>query len=470
VIRGGCDCRFFILTPPRSRENALLKKTPKKKKGAPRRGGRRRSGLDSLFANLKGEIDYSWDHSRPEEKRPTPRLLSVRTDRALFNQTAARDYLYLRQLPFACCARVLPLLLPQSVHGRSQNGHGLFMDEYGSPLIFPDARMEDAFAGIGEDVLGLSVAQAKRLRQEILENLESLLSRAIHEGVLNFGDPEDSLANPLGLSILTGKEFEILSFLRGFVLAVRMDNWRNRSLTLKHFEVDLRGEPLTLGGGESLLVSWSRLTASGLTEQIASSEEFDTARLESLRQAGVILPDDYSGNPSPETLYFRRMIGPGVSDDAAMVFVGKTWGETAMYGAFVADAVDTYDKFLERYSSGGSDEALADRLLARLPADKTPLVTETDIRRLIYFAAKWNFPTLDISSSHRRLIQIESGARVPTFLNHLAFVKGAKPARIPLGYNRFDSAKFYRGVTDRALILRLGWELLSPGQQLKTLD
>ncbi len=322
--------------------------------------------------------------------------------------------------------------------------------------MFPDARLDDTVEGIGEDVLGLSCAQIKRSRQEILDNLEMIITRGIAEGGLRFGDPEDSRSNPLGLLFLAGKEFDILPFLRGFVLAVRMDNWRNRNITLRHFEVDLRGEPLILGGGESLLVSWNRFVEAGLTEQQASSEEFDETRLSVLRNCGVILPDSFDGAPPPESIYFRRMIGPGVSDDAAMVFVGKTWGEAAMFGAFVADAVDTYDKFLERYAEGGNDETLANRLIASLPSNET-LVTETDIRRLIYFAAKWNFPNLDISSSHRRLIQFEQGARVPTFLNHLAFVRGEKPARIPLGYNRFDSAKFYRSLTDRALILRLGW-------------
>ena len=128
-----------------------------------------------------------------------------------------------------------------------------------------------------------------------------------------------------------------------------------------------------------------------------------------------------------------------------------------MYGALLADAADTYDKFVEDYIEGGYDEKLV-RIVSRALSRKSPFISDTEIRRAIYFSAKANYPPLDVSSSHRRLIQIEPGAREPTFLNHLAFVEGRKPARIPLGYNRFDSRKFYKGLEDRAAILRLGWD------------
>ena len=76
---------------------------------------------------------------------------------------------------------------------------------------------------------------------------------------------------------------------------------------------------------------------------------------------------------------------------------------------------------------------------------------------MIYFSAKANDPPVDVSSSHRRLIQIEPGAKKPTLLNHMTYVNGGKPTRIPMGYNRYDSKRFYAGMTDRAVILRLGW-------------
>ena len=151
------------------------------------------------------------------------------------------------------------------------------------------------------------------------------------------------------------------------------------------------------------------------------------------------------------------MTGPGISDDDAMVYLGKTYGTDAMFGGFIADAADTYDKYLENHVEGGTDEKLLRILRNHLRAAGRSTVTNKEIRRLIYLSAKANDPPLDVSSSHRRLIQIEPGAKKPTLLNHLSYVSGGKPARIPMGYNRYDSEKFYTGLSERAAILRLEW-------------
>ena len=236
-----------------------------------------------------------------------------------------------------------------------------------------------------------------------------------------------------------------------------MDNWRDRQRTAEHFKVTLNGEPLLLGGGESLLTDREKFLQAGLSEQVASSRVFSEEELDHLRSLEVILPEkDNERSPKPVGMFYRRMSGPGVSDDAAIIYLGKTYGRDAMYGVLLADAADTYDKFVETYVEGGYDEKLVRLVTARL-AKEGPYVTREEIRRMIYFSAKANDPPLDISSSHRRLIQVESGAKVPTFLNHLEYVEGRKPARIPLGYNRFDSEKFYNGISQRAATLRLGW-------------
>ncbi|HLA40831.1 MAG TPA: hypothetical protein VJ417_12590, partial [Candidatus Glassbacteria bacterium] len=245
----------------------------------------------------------------------------------------------------------------------------------------------------------------------------------------------------------------------GFVLCGLMDNWRLRQIAAGHFKVTLSGEPLILGGGESLVVDREKFDQAGLTEQIASEKEFSDTELARLRELGVIIPDSAERRRGQAVgMFFRRVAGPGISDDAAIVYLGKTYGVDAMYGALLADAADTYDKYVENYVTGGYDERLVDLLLKRL-AGSEPFFDIKELRRLIYFSAKANEPPLDVSSSHRRLIQVEPGGKVPTFLNHLAYVRGKKPSRFPMGYNRFDSDKFYRGVSQRAEVLRLEWQV-----------
>ena len=50
-------------------------------------------------------------------------------------------------------------------------------------------------------------------------------------------------------------------------------------------------------------------------------------------------------------------MGDGVCDDLAMIYVGAQHGYDAMLGAFVMDAIDTYDKYLLDLTWGGFDTA-----------------------------------------------------------------------------------------------------------------
>ena len=433
-----------------------------RKKKTRSRAGRKQAlqhqQLDTILAGLVGEPDYTFDHQRPEERRGAPRVMSIAAHRELFNRLAARDYLYLRNLPIRTAAEVLPLLLPQSIWGRAQNGHGMFCDELGRPLLFPEITMEDVILALGTEELGIQERSIRHRRQELIAGLEHFLLEALATERITFGDPADPLRCPFGVTFLPGVTVDSAAFLKGFALGGMMDNWRQRRSCAEHFQVTLRGEPLILGGGESWLVDRERLQQVGLTEQMVASVVLPDQELDQLRELEVLVGerDQEQRKPQPVGMYFRRGLGPGVSDDAALIFIGKTHGADAMYGAFLADAADTYDKFLARYVWGGWDERLV-RVVRERWQGTDELATEEEIRRVIYFSAKANHPALEVSSSHRRFIQVEPGARVPTFLNHLAFVRGEQPARIPLGYNRVDSDGFYQALHERAKTLKLGW-------------
>lgn len=413
--------------------------------------------INLILAGLHGEADPRYDHSCEEERKLRSRVYSVADSRPFFNSLASRDYLYLKTLPIQAAPHVLPLLLPQSVCGRAQNGHGMFFDEQSGPASFPDATIDDVILAVGSEELGLQSRQVRFQRQQLLKELGNFLDRVLSDEVVSFGPVDDPERNPLGIKFLEGVSFEAASFFKGFILCGLMDNWKLRRTTADHFKVTLSGEPLILGAGESLVVDREKFLQAGLTEQIASEKEFGAEELDNLRDLGVIIQES-AGRPPKKAvgMYFRRMVGLGISDDAALIYLGKIYGEAAMYGGLLADAADTYDKYVEVYVTGGYDELLVASLLSRL-GGLDSFVSKQEIRRLIYFSAKANEPPLDISSSHRRLLQIEPGGKVSTFLNHLCYVRGDKPARIPLGYNRFDSDKFYRGISQRAEVLKMEW-------------
>jgi len=414
--------------------------------------------LDRILSSLSGKTDYTFDHRRREELLPGAQTLSVTGHRDLFNRLARRDYHYLRNLPILAAERILPLLLPQSVWGRARNGHGMFCDERGRPLMFPDATFENVITGIGTEELGMHALQVKGKRQRLLKHLEDFLLGCLDKESITFGPADNESSNPLGVVFLEGITLDSAAFLKGFELGVMMDNWNNRWRTAEHFKVTLRGEPLILGGGESHLVDYGRFLQAGWSEQMASNEVHAPESLRKLSDLKIIVPGgDKNPASRPVGVYFRRMPGPGISDDAAMVYLGKTYGMDAMFGGFIADAADTYDKYLENHVEGGTDEKLLRTLRNHLRASGRSTVSDKEVHRLIYFSAKANDPPLDVSSSHRRLIQIEPGAKKPTLLNHMTYVGGGKPARIPMGYNRYDSEKFYTSLSERAAILRLEW-------------
>ena len=68
--------------------------------------------------------------------------MDLRRDRELFERLVALDFDYLMAQNFAARPGALADLLPQSVLGRAQNGHGWFTDEFGTSLRFPEATFD----------------------------------------------------------------------------------------------------------------------------------------------------------------------------------------------------------------------------------------------------------------------------------------------------------------------------------------
>jgi len=94
--------------------------------------------IESILDAVRGRDRDDLDRRQPE-RGPRPRLLDVERDGRLFDRLAALDFEYLLARNFAAGLDTLRLLLPQSVLGRAQNGHGFWQDEHGTPLAFRDA-------------------------------------------------------------------------------------------------------------------------------------------------------------------------------------------------------------------------------------------------------------------------------------------------------------------------------------------
>ena len=167
----------------------------------------------------------------------------------------------------------------------------------------------------------------------------------------------------LGVGLLREYHIEPKEVLRGMVLAGFMDNYACRQETVRLKPKTINGFDLIIGGGETYLVNVPQLYLAGLDFEFLANRAHDEKSLAYLRDLGVIVDEIGKG---VENAYIRRKEGLGTSDDLAFILIGLKYGQierelgiSAMLGAFVCDAVDTYDKCVRYPIQGGFDEALA---------------------------------------------------------------------------------------------------------------
>ncbi|MEA1922858.1 MAG: hypothetical protein U9N63_09395 [Pseudomonadota bacterium] len=398
--------------------------------------------LEATFDRLAGRQNDTFDH-RYRRRRGgdySPKLLSVDRDRELFRECVRQDYAYLMAQKFAAAPDFLAGLLPQSVLGRAQNGHGWFMDAKGRPLLFADATF-DRVCSVLEGITQLGHRQIRSWRNQQIDRLLKHLEKYFLDPIIPLEDDQGPM---FGIDFFKGRMVAGEPFVKGLVLAGQMDDpdCRQRSLALLPF--DFNGFELELGYGAQEVVRPERLVQLSLGD--TGARAFSSAERRHLVELEVIVDEkkiyDY---PEFDQAYFRRCLGDGVCDDLALLYIGRAYGFDAMLGAFLSDAVDTYDKFLEQCHPGGMDGYLVNQLVSlSYQTCGAPPVEEEELARLINFAAKLNLPTTRLSSSHRRLIQYESGSDQPTLLQHWKFLIGEKLPRIHLGFSREPAEKFYQ--------------------------
>ncbi len=413
------------------------------------RKGRDRPGVEDLLDQLadSGSEPEPRQRNGAERGRGFARDLDLRRHAELFGALVEHDFDYLMGQKFATGPRALSDLLPQSVLGRAQNGHGLFTDEYGTGLRFPDATFDRILTVLEKTDPNLRSERVRHRRGKMLARFADWIFEHIE-------DPELELvvdgAPLFGVDFLAGQAVNTREFLTGLVLAGFMDDWSTRKTAMLQHKRTFEGLPFLIGGGEIWIVDRERFEMCGLRDPGSSVLLEDQLRM--LRDLGVICRDSKARYSYPEhdQEFFRRRLGDGVSDDLAMIWISARFGYAALLGAFVMDAIDTYDKFVVDLCWGGFDTQLAGRIQRYfLDRDGKQLVDDRYLLDLIHFAAKRNDPPLILSSSHRRFIQFEPGSAVPTLLNHWRFVQGEPVYDIKLGHARVPASELYDSARQR---------------------
>lgn len=318
------------------------------------------------------------------------------------------------------------LILVQSILGHAHEGHGVFRGRR-----FPNTTLDDVVRALRLDPMAV-----KGARQSLIDLVRGYARSARHGHapralVDEQGDPL------LSVSTLRFLPVEARDVLRGLYLGGLRD------------DTDVRREAegeygVKVGGGRCYHVDFRRMGEMGLSADELAHGEWES-RIEDFRQEGLIVEGEAADRPGVTYQYVRHRIGPGASDDAAIVGAGFVWGLGVALGVFLADAVDTLEKYVPRYSD--QDEAIAEEIEKH--CDDLGL-DRADVRRLVAIAATPEDASFEVpDSSLRHLLSVDRRTDLCALEAHILAVQGTPAPSIGLGHERTSSHAFYEHVRAR---------------------
>ncbi len=361
-------------------------------------------------------------------------------DEPFFQNIAREDLARAKEVRLSLLDDLKDSILVQTCHGHAVSGHRVFRERRAQ---FPLATLSDFVIAAG-----LDLDKIKQRRQDAIDDVQEWIELAKNGRVDRIMLKENPL---LGVEFLKDCVVEPEYFFRGVILGL-MDNYEWRQNTARHYqETTIDGHKLVIGGGTSVLVDKDKLTEwHPFATEVLANSEVSSAVWKELKEKNILVD---SHHPQAETIYVRKKIGLGTSDDTAFITAGELYksagkvaARSAFLGLFLIDGIDTYDKLVSRPVEGGYDEDIALRLRKDLPG----LVSKEEMFALIYYAAKGNSGEV-VSSSHKKLIQYQDMTQpvLPTVLHHLRFMEERKTAHFKVGFDRQPSQEFYASVEKR---------------------
>jgi hypothetical protein len=320
------------------------------------------------------------------------------------------------------------LILMQSVEGHAQMGHGVFAGRR-----FPNTEMEDIVEALGRDPRTIG-AQRQDLIVEIRRWVDAALVGKVGDTLVN--DQGEGL---VGCGILRHLEVVPADVLRG----VYLGGLRDAS------EVRLEVEQRTgqqIGGGRCHFVDVEVMHQMGLDgEKLAKGSHAD--QIEGYRRAGLVVDDPGPGARDERIryMYIRDRVGGGASDDAAILAGGRLNNLSVALGVFLADAIDTLEKFVVNYADQDYDLALH-------VADRAPeaTVSKDELHRLIWLSCPPPEETGRIpDSSLRHMIEIDAHTDQTALESHLAWLSGHPFSTMLLGSEDVPNGEFYEWFESR---------------------
>ncbi|HSV74297.1 MAG TPA: hypothetical protein VLH79_11110 [Chthonomonadales bacterium] len=318
------------------------------------------------------------------------------------------------------------LILLQSVLGHVHEGHGVFRGER-----YPNTSMDDIVRA-----LRLGTAEVRQERQGLIDGIAEYVGRALA------GSAPATAVDEEGTPCLTFSPFRHMRVDPAEVLAGIFVGGLRDDIDVRREAEERHG--VRLGGGRSYLVDRDRMEEMHVSGEDLARGEWET-QIDWLRDERLIVEPGSLDEPRGMYQYIRHRRGCGASDDAAIVVAGLLWGLGVAVGVFLADAIDTIEKYVPAYHD--QDLALALRVERELASLH---LTRDDAVRLAWLAASDPDAPINVpDSSLRHLLAVDRHTDLCAIEAHLLEVQGMQAPPVLVGHERVSSRRFYEYVRNR---------------------
>jgi hypothetical protein len=321
-----------------------------------------------------------------------------------------------------CTWHVEELLFVQSIEGHAHEGHAEFKGHQ-----FVNTNVEDIVIALGFS-RGTVAGRRQQLIQDVFGWVDEVLEGADHDQLLDADDEPF-----FGMSMFRELTVEPKGVLQGIYIGGLRDNVEVRRQVEEQFGIKV-------GGGASYFVDVARMHEMKLDGRQLAQGSFEE-QLGHFREVGLIVPDDAAQRrrDTVRYMYIRHREGCGHSDDAAILTTGMLHGFSAGVGAFVADAIDTIEKYVTR--PGDYDDELARRIEERCPDLG---VGPDDVLRVSRLAADDPEGELDMPDcSLRHFLRVDREVDQNAIESHLLYLQDKPMAEMEIGHEHVSNLELY---------------------------
>ncbi|MDD4879084.1 MAG: CBS domain-containing protein [Candidatus Omnitrophica bacterium] len=346
-----------------------------------------------------------------------------------------RDFQHLKETEeLDTTDEIAELLFVQSLEGRAHNGAGAFQKSF-----YVNTTIDDIV-----HALKLDPNKVKSKRQALIDDIAGFVDDTIK------GKPRPRLVNSRGepfIGVPDLKEIEVnsLDVLRGIYIGGLRDDPGPRAAAEEKFDI-------TIGYGKCYPINIDVMDKMNFDGELLAHREH-AGSIEAFKRAGLIIAEGDLKKVAPEKiryLYIRHKIGPGQSDDGALVAAGMIYNKSVALGVFLADAIDTLEKYVHLYKD--QDDELG-YYISKNCRDLN--VSMDEVLEMTYLAAvPEELDDIMPDSSLRYFLSIDRQVGQCALQSHLNFIEKKPYFPMFISFNRTLSTEFYTYIRNKVNSLK----------------